>query len=117
MNAEEARKNFRSATGPERGLAPELTLDETKKRFRSAASELDNSLGLSTEEPGVWSAALFCIATLLGMGRTQSWLDLLLSGLGNFGGKALDAVLALFVEKSEEKKRARRAKKKQDTKG
>lgn len=109
MNVDEARKNFRSATGQEHGLAPELTLDEAKQTFRSAASELDNSLGLNAEEPGVWSAALFCIALLLSMGRTQSWLDLLLSGLGSFGGKALDTVLALFVKKSEEKKKPRRA--------
>ena len=107
MNAGEAREKFSCAAGQERGLAPELTLDEAKQTFRSAASELDNSLGLNTEEPGVWSAVLFSIPMLLGMGRTQSWLVPLISGLGNFGGKAFDILVRKFAKKTDEKKSRR----------
>jgi hypothetical protein len=103
MNAEEARDRFRSAARKGGSPAPDSTLDAAKQKLRSAAAELDDSLGLNKQESGVWAAALFFFALLLGTGKTQSWIVPLVTGLSSFGGKAFDTVVGMFEKKSKEK--------------
>lgn len=115
MNPTEARERLRSAAGSGSGISSDITLDDAKKRFRETAAELDNKMGLNSQNFGHWAAALFFATTLLGAGKSRFRLAPLMTSVMSFGEKAFDKILGMFAHKPEQKK-PRRAKKKQDKK-